>query len=118
MKICKACGRNIGPRKKWEKNWDDIKYCSERCRRNKRPRSFEKEILTLLEERGADKSICPSEVLQPEEKSNKDLMELVRISARKLVTEGKIVITQKNQIVDPSRAKGAIRLKLKKRMSQ
>jgi len=22
-------------RKKWEKNWEAVKYCSERCRRNK-----------------------------------------------------------------------------------
>jgi hypothetical protein len=21
-------------RKKWEKNWDDVKYCSDRCRMN------------------------------------------------------------------------------------
>lgn len=115
MKICVSCGREIEPRKKWEKNWDEIKYCSDRCRRNKKPTSFEKEILELLAKRGSDKSICPSEVLPMADRSNKELMELVRISARKLVAEGKILITQKNQVVDPSTAKGAIRLKLNKK---
>ncbi len=34
-KICVACSRPFAWRKKWEKNWDEVKYCSERCRRNK-----------------------------------------------------------------------------------
>ncbi|WP_188406889.1 DUF2256 domain-containing protein [Psychroflexus salis] len=34
-KICKTCEKSFSWRKKWEKNWDDVKYCSERCRRNK-----------------------------------------------------------------------------------
>lgn len=39
-------------------------------------------------------------------------MEQVRISARKLVAQGLIVIQQNGQTVDPSTAKGPIRLKL------
>ncbi|WP_240001872.1 DUF2256 domain-containing protein [Parvibium lacunae] len=27
------CGRPMTWRKKWEKVWDEVKYCSERCRR-------------------------------------------------------------------------------------
>jgi hypothetical protein len=34
-KICKMCGRNITWRKKWEKNWDAITYCSDSCRRKR-----------------------------------------------------------------------------------
>jgi hypothetical protein len=34
-KICATCGLSFKWRKKWEKNWDEVKYCSERCRRNK-----------------------------------------------------------------------------------
>jgi len=34
-KICETCGKPFTWRKKWEKNWEDVKYCSERCRRNK-----------------------------------------------------------------------------------
>ncbi|MET0243027.1 MAG: DUF2256 domain-containing protein [Flavitalea sp.] len=34
-KICATCGRPFTWRKKWEKIWDEVKYCSEKCRRNK-----------------------------------------------------------------------------------
>jgi hypothetical protein len=34
-KICQTCGLPFAWRKKWEKNWKNVKYCSERCRRNK-----------------------------------------------------------------------------------
>ncbi|MEL6623882.1 MAG: DUF2256 domain-containing protein [Bacteroidota bacterium] len=34
-KDCIVCGRPFEWRKKWEKNWDEVKYCSERCRRNR-----------------------------------------------------------------------------------
>lgn len=112
MKTCMSCGREIEPRKKWADNWENIKYCSERCRRNKNSSQYEAQILELLKIRGAGKTICPSEVLVGEQKKDKALMEAVRISARLLVAQGKIVITQSGKVVDPSTAKGAIRLKL------
>jgi hypothetical protein len=34
-KICPVCKRPFSWRKKWEKNWDGVKYCSEKFRRNK-----------------------------------------------------------------------------------
>ena len=34
-KICTVCEKPLSWRKKWEKNWEEVKYCSERCRRNK-----------------------------------------------------------------------------------
>ena len=34
-KICAVCGRPFAWRKKWERCWDDVRYCSERCRRSK-----------------------------------------------------------------------------------
>lgn len=35
QKICKTCHRPFTWRKKWASVWDEVKYCSERCRRNK-----------------------------------------------------------------------------------
>jgi hypothetical protein len=32
-KDCLACGRPFTWRKKWERDWDDVKYCSDACRR-------------------------------------------------------------------------------------
>ncbi|TCD11232.1 DUF2256 domain-containing protein [Pedobacter frigidisoli] len=34
-KICSICKRPFIWRKKWAKNWDEVKYCSERCRDTK-----------------------------------------------------------------------------------
>ncbi len=32
-KICPACGRPFNWRKKWERDWENVKFCSEACRR-------------------------------------------------------------------------------------
>ncbi|WP_454803920.1 DUF2256 domain-containing protein [Mucilaginibacter phyllosphaerae] len=34
-KICLVCKRPFTWRKKWTKCWEDVKYCSDACRRNK-----------------------------------------------------------------------------------
>ena len=31
-KLCLSCSKPFTWRKKWEKNWSDVKYCSNRCR--------------------------------------------------------------------------------------
>ncbi|RYG04868.1 MAG: DUF2256 domain-containing protein [Chitinophagaceae bacterium] len=35
VKICVTCLRPFTWRKKWEKVWDEVKYCSEKCRKNR-----------------------------------------------------------------------------------
>ena len=34
-KICKVCKKSFSWRKKWERDWGNVLYCSERCKRNK-----------------------------------------------------------------------------------
>lgn len=34
-KICPVCQRPFAWRKKWARNWDEVRYCSERCRRQR-----------------------------------------------------------------------------------
>jgi hypothetical protein len=114
-------------RRSWAKNWDAVKYCSDGCRaqgaRLQRAGSaeaataqaLEAAILRLLTERGAGKTICPSEaaraVAGEDRAAWEPLMEPARQAARRLVAAGEIVITQGGVVVDPSRARGAIRLK-------
>lgn len=31
-KICAVCQKAFTWRKKWEKVWDEVKYCSDKCR--------------------------------------------------------------------------------------
>ncbi|MCX6167495.1 MAG: DUF2256 domain-containing protein [Sphingobacteriales bacterium] len=33
VKTCTVCQKPYTWRKKWAKNWDLVKYCSERCRK-------------------------------------------------------------------------------------
>jgi hypothetical protein len=32
QKLCAACGRPMTWRKRWERVWDEVKFCSQRCR--------------------------------------------------------------------------------------
>lgn len=41
-KSCKHCGLDFAWRKKWERCWDEVKFCSERCKReHKRAQSVQ-----------------------------------------------------------------------------
>ena len=35
-KICTTCGRPFVWRKKWARVWEEVQYCSERCRNSRR----------------------------------------------------------------------------------
>ncbi|MEE4206228.1 MAG: DUF2256 domain-containing protein, partial [Erythrobacter sp.] len=32
---CASCGLPFTWRKKWARDWENVRYCSERCKRNK-----------------------------------------------------------------------------------
>lgn len=117
-KVCASCGRKIEWRKKWEKNWDEIEYCSDACRRHKvnaTDRQLEDKIRTLLDSRSRDATICPSDVARAvSDDAWRELMEPVRRAARRLVDAGEVEITQKGTVVDPSTAKGPIRIRWKR----
>ncbi|EQB2599222.1 DUF2256 domain-containing protein [Aeromonas salmonicida] len=34
-KICPVCLRPFAWRRKWARNWQEVRYCSERCRHQK-----------------------------------------------------------------------------------
>jgi len=35
-KVCLVCNRPFSWRKKWEKVWEEVLYCSDKCRGNKK----------------------------------------------------------------------------------
>lgn len=113
-KTCSVCGRKMEWRSRWAKNWEQIKYCSDQCRKAKRSdhSNIENQILELLNKRSAQSTICPSEVLPPDEKQNSTEMERVRQAARRLCHQGKLQILQKGKVVDPADFRGPIRLRL------
>lgn len=118
-KVCVRCGRTMQWRAKWAKNWEQVKYCSDQCRRARvtaTDTALEDAIISLLGARARDASICPSEAArQVGGESWQSLMEPARMAARRLVAQGKVQITQGGKVVDPSRAKGPIRIRLARR---
>jgi len=70
-------------------------------------------ILTMLRQRAAGKTICPSEVVRDLYPHDwRSHMDAVRAAARELVEQGRLEVTQKGQVVDPNEVKGPIRLRL------
>lgn len=121
-KSCVVCGRTIEWRRKWERSWNEVKYCSAACRKRKASVAdggFEADILELLAARARGASICPSEIARARSADPEEwraLMEPVREAARRLVAAGRVVITQQGHEVDPSTAKGPIRIRLSTRL--
>jgi len=91
-------------RKSWERSFDEVKYCSDACRRNRLSDSdiaLEQEILATLSQqrRGA--------VIDPEQSIAGD-RETVRQAVRRLAARGEVEVVQSGRVVDPSHAKGPI----------
>lgn len=116
-RICQRCGRSIEWRKKWARDWDQVRYCSDACRRNRLTETdqrLELAIVTMLAERPIGSTMCPSEAARSVGGSGdqwRELMEPARQAARRLVAAGTIEITQGGHVVDPSTARGPIRLR-------
>lgn len=114
-KVCAGCGRRIEWRRRWADDWEHVRWCSDACRRRgvkAVDRDLEQAIRELLAERARDASICPSEAARRVGGEDwRPLMEPARRAARRLVAAGEIEVTQKGRVVDPSTAKGAIRLR-------
>jgi len=109
-----VCGRTMEWRKKWARSWDEVRYCSDACRRRGlRPvdHDLEAAIERLLDARARGATICPSEAARVVGGDDwQPLMEPTRAAARRLCADGRVVITQRGRPVDPSTAKGPIRI--------
>lgn len=117
-KTCGSCGRRIEPRARWSRDWEHVRWCSDACRRRgvtAVDRELEASIRSLLAERSRDGTICPSEAARALAGTDEDawraLREPARRAARRLVAAGEVEITQGGQVVDPSTAKGPIRVR-------
>lgn len=115
-RTCASCGRTMTWRKAWARNWDEVKWCSDACRqRGVRPvdDALAAAIVALLRSRRRDASICPSEAARAVGGTDwRPLMEPVRRAARRLAADGVVEVTQGGRVVDPSTAKGPIRIRM------
>lgn len=94
-KACASCGRRIEWRKKWERDWDQVRYCSTACRR----RGVTDEDARLEDEL--------REAVRRGRTTTVEDDEPQRRAARRLVATGEAEIVQRGRVVDPSTAKGA-----------
>jgi hypothetical protein len=70
-------------------------------------------ILELLDRRGPEKTICPSDAARAlAGRDFRRLMDATRAAAAELVAAGEIEVTQGGEVVDVARARGPIRLRL------
>lgn len=68
--------------------------------------------MDLLDRRARGATICPSEAARAVDPDGwRDLMEPARAAARRLVVAGAVEITQGGTVVDPSTARGPIRVR-------
>ena len=115
VRVCAGCGRSFDWRPALAAAWDEVRWCSDACRRRGiRPvdRALEAAIDTLLDGRDGDATICPSEAARRVDPAGwRELMEPARRAARRMVAAGTLEIVQGGRVVDPSHAKGPIRLR-------
>jgi sarcosine oxidase gamma subunit len=109
-RTCDACGRRMPGSAPADARW-----CSAACREHgvdDTDRRLERTIDDLLDARARTSSICPSDVartLAPDDW--RPLMEPARRAARRMVARGEVEITQHGSVVDPSTARGPIRIR-------
>jgi Protein of unknown function (DUF3253)/Uncharacterized protein conserved in bacteria (DUF2256) len=105
-------------RRAWARTWDEVRYCSDSCRRRRVSavdRQLEEAIRNLLAARPRDATICPSEAARAvggaDESAWRELMEPARRAARRLAAAGEVEITQAGHAVDPSSVRGPVRIR-------
>lgn len=116
-KTCLRCGRVFEWRKKWSACWEEVRYCSSRCRNTRADEvdvALERNIVSLLRERGRAASICPSEAARAVSAEWRPLMERARMAARRMVAAGVVELTQRGKVVEGSTARGPIRVRLRR----
>ncbi|TCU48407.1 uncharacterized protein DUF3253 [Curtobacterium sp. PhB146] len=109
-RTCASCGRRMPSTAAPETKW-----CSRACRRHGVDRTdlaLEQRIDELLAARARTSSICPSEVARSLEPDDwRPLVEPARRAAQRMMARGEVEITQGGSVVDPSTAKGPIRIR-------
>jgi hypothetical protein len=109
-KVCAGCGRTITWRKAWARSWDDVRWCSDACRRRglgDADRHAESELERALSAAPAGRAVELDAVAAYAE----DDRELWRSAARRLAERGVAEIVVDGRVVDPSHARGPLWLR-------
>ena len=113
-KTCASCGRRIQWRAKWAKSWDDVRYCSDACRRRKLTSVDVRleDLLRALVAKAGRAGVDPDDAARCVDPGAwHALHEPARRAARRLVAAGVAEMVQSGRVVDPSTAKGGVRIR-------
>lgn len=111
-KTCVSCGRRMEWRAKWAANWDEVRFCSDACRRRRVTPTDQELEATILGLLAAVPTIWPADAARAVGGDDwSRLEEPARRAARRLVAAGQVQITQAGSVVDPSTAKGPFRIR-------
>lgn len=102
LKTCASCGRTIEWRRKWERTWDDVRYCSQACRR-RGVTDEDRRLEDAIRARLSAKTTPLSDIADEDEP--------LRRAARRLVAQGEAELVQRGRVVDPSTAKGPLEVR-------
>ncbi|MEI7658495.1 MAG: DUF2256 domain-containing protein [Phycisphaerae bacterium] len=115
VKTCVSCGRAIHWRKKWERSWEQVRYCGDACRRRGIRREDERLEGAILERllgpegrRGVDPEEVGAALANAAGADADEWREWSRRAARRLVAKGMAIMRQGGREVDPSTARGPV----------
>lgn len=112
-KSCRSCGRTITWRKKWERDWDQVRYCSSSCRaRGVSAADLELEELVRTLLRRTPRGVGDVDVARAADAEDwAARLEPARRAARRLVAAGEVELLQQGRVVDPSTARGPVTIR-------
>ena len=108
-KHCLSCGRPFSEQKRWEKNWDEVKYCSQKCRTNKWDKKFKDLAQFILNNGHLNNHEIEENYFQ---KKNKNSSEIVKSVCRRLHLSGEITILQKGKPISSTNFRGKYDIKI------
>jgi hypothetical protein len=114
-KRCVHCGRRFEWRKKWARDWPQVKTCSDACRRGVLPvdTTIDAVVLALLARRPSGSTICPSEAARSHAPDDwRAAMPRVHDAVARLEAIGRVVVTQGGEVVALEGVRGAYRVRL------
>lgn len=119
-KICEACGRAFSWRKRAARTWDQVRYCSRRCRSAGAYAPPESLILTIVETLAqpapgrAWTVIALERALRPRGHTSTEL----RVALRGLVREARVLALDGPRKIAPERLQNATYLRLVRRSAK
>jgi hypothetical protein len=109
-KTCQSCGRTITWRRKWERSWDEVRYCSRSCRARgvtDEDHRIEDVLRGLL--RSAPRGVLDTDLAAAlSADGGAEQREPARRAARRLAAAGEVDLVQHGRVVDPSHAVGPV----------